>query len=693
MSLVRGVRVKVPFGRGTAVGVVMAVVQGSRIASHRLKPVLSVLDKEPLFSADQLDLLQWASSYYQHPIGEVIASALPAPLRQGRTAQVRVRRELKADEMLGVRSEALEAGEALVVGYDYSSLLTPHSSLASKLLTPHASPVSPLLNPAQRQAVEAVNTAQGFQAFLLDGVTGSGKTEVYLCIIEQAIAAGRQALVLVPEIGLTAQLVERFTERFNSDVPGRTSVAGGRMPGATTVAVLHSGLTDQERLKAWLMARSGEAAVVLGTRSAVFTPMSRLGVIVVDEEHDLSYKQQEGFRYHARDVAVLRAQRLGIPIMLGSATPALESLYNAEQGRYRRLVLPERTAVAQHNDVTVVDRRRAPADGILSQPLLTLMRQHLERGEQVLLFLNRRGYAPTLLCDRCGWVARCTRCEVRMVLYQQRRLLRCHHCGAERAAEQQCPDCAGTALRPLGHGTERAEEILARHFPGTGLIRIDRDSTRRKGSLQDMLDGVHSGRSQILIGTQMLAKGHHFPNVTLAGILDADQGLYGVDFHASERMAQTIVQVAGRSGRSDKPGAVVIQTHHPDHPLLQTLLARGYHAFATAALDERRHAGLPPYSVMAMLRAEAVSRSAPEAFLNQALAEAETLLTKGVQLFGPLPAPMEKRAGRYRAQLLLQSPRRAELQRLLQAWVPLLEKLKLARKVRWSLDVDPMEML
>jgi primosomal protein N' (replication factor Y) len=625
------------------VGVVMAVVRGSRIASHRLKPVLSILDKEPLLPADQLDLLQWASGYYQHPIGEVIASALPAPLRQGRPSR-----------------------------------LTANFSQApnASRLAPHLLPSAPPLNRAQRQALEAVNAAKGFQAFLLDGVTGSGKTEVYLCIIEQVIAAGRQALVLVPEIGLTPQLVERFTERFNS-----------------TVAVLHSGLTDQERLKAWLMARSGEAAVVLGTRSAVFTPMSRLGVIVVDEEHDLSYKQQEGFRYHARDVAVLRAQRLGIPIMLGSATPALESLYNAEQGRYRRLVLPERTAVAQHNEVTVVDRRRAPADGILSQPLLSLMREHLERGEQVLLFLNRRGYAPTLICDHCGWAAHCARCEVRMVLHQQRRLLRCHHCGAERAAEQQCPDCAGTALRPLGHGTERAEEILARHFPGAGLIRIDRDSTRRKGSLQDMLDGVHSGRSQILIGTQMLAKGHHFPNVTLAGVLDADQGLYGVDFHAGERMAQTIVQVAGRSGRSDKPGAVVIQTHHPDHPLLQTLLTRGYHAFATAALDERRLAGLPPYSVMALLRAEAVSRSAPETFLNQARAEAETLLTKGVQLFGPLPAPMEKRAGRYRAQLLLQSPRRAELQRLLQTWIPLLEKLKLARKVRWSVDVDPMEML
>ncbi len=644
ITLARGMRVKVPFGRSTTVGVVMAVVRGSAIASHRLKPVLSVLDKVSLLPADQLDLLQWASSYYQHPIGEVIVSALPAPLRQGRPAQVRVR------------------GEALGVRCNDSSPLTPHPSLR--------------LNPAQRQALEAVSASQGFQTFLLDGVTGSGKTEVYLCLIEQVIATGRQALVLVPEIGLTPQLVERFRARINS-----------------TVVVLHSGLTDQQRLKAWLLAQSGEAAVVLGTRSAVFTPLSKLGVIVVDEEHDLSYKQQEGFRYHARDVAVLRAQRAGIPIMLGSATPALESLYNAGQGRYRRLLLPERTAAAQHNEITVVDRRRAPADGILSQPLLTLMRQHLERGEQVLLFLNRRGYAPTLICDRCGWVARCARCEVRMVLHQQQRLLRCHHCGAERVAEQPCPDCAATALRPLGHGTERAEEILARHFPGAGLVRIDRDSTRRKGSLQAMLDGVHSGRSQILIGTQMLAKGHHFPNVTLAGILDADQGLYGADFHGAERMAQTIVQVAGRSGRSDKPGAVVIQTHHPDHPLLQTLLTRGYHAFATAALDERRRAGLPPYSVMALLRAEAASRSAPESFLNQARAEAETRLTKGVQLFGPLPAPMEKRAGRYRAQLLLQSPHRSELQRLLHAWIPLLEKLKLARRVRWSLDVDPMEML
>ena len=513
-----------------------------------------------------------------------------------------------------------------------------------------------------------------FQVFLLEGVTGSGKTEVYLRLIEAVLAQGRQALVLTPEIGLTPQLLARFQER---------------LPGP--LAVLHSGLSDRERLNAWLLARDGTAKVVVGTRSAIFAPLCAPGLLIVDEEHDTSYKQQDGFRYHARDLAVIRGQQLGIPVVLGSATPALESIQNARAGRYRLLSLPERVGGGTEPPILILDVRRQPMTEGLSQPLLERMRAHLDRNEQVLLFLNRRGFAPILLCHECGWLSQCRHCDARMTLHLRQRRLTCHHCGDSRPVDAVCPVCGSVDLRAVGHGTERLETALRPLFPGIGIARIDRDSTRRRGSLETLLADIHNGDRRILIGTQMLAKGHHFPDVTLVGIVDADQGLYGVDFRSSERMAQLILQVAGRAGRAEKPGIVIIQTHHPDHPLLRVLVAEGYPAFAAAALAERQEALLPPFAHQALLRAEAGNPERATAFLNAARALAEPI-ADGLELLGPAPAPMERRAGRYRAHLLIQATQRPALHRFLDRWTALLWAERGDRQVRWSLDVDPMEL-
>src|SRR3569623_237243 len=413
---------------------------------------------------------------------------------------------------------------------------------------------------------------------------------------------------------------------------------------------------------------------------------------IIDEEHDVSLKQQDGFRYHARDVAVWRANHLGVPVVLGSATPSLETLYNVERGRYQRLHLPQRAGDARPPTLRIIDVRHRPLAGNLSEALLQIVKAHLQRGHQALLFLNRRGYAPTLLCHDCGWVARCQRCDAHLIYHQSQRRLRCHHCGGEQKAEPHCPACSSDELRALGHGTARVEQVLREHFPDHAIARIDRDSTRRKGSLQQLLDAAQRGEYPLLIGTQMLAKGHHLPKVTLAAILDADQGLFSVDFRASETLAQLIIQVAGRAGRAEHAGEVLIQTHHPEHPLLRTLLAEGYASFAAAALAERRAAALPPYTHMALLRAEASAAELPQRFLAAALALAQQGKHGGVELLGPVPAPMERRAGRYRAQLLLQATARGELHRLLDAWLPQFSVLPLARKVRWSVDVDPMDL-
>ncbi|MGH8413513.1 MAG: primosomal protein N' [Gammaproteobacteria bacterium] len=701
-SLVPGVRVRVPFGKRDVIGVLLETAGHSDIPAARLKPARQMLDTTPLIPADMLALARWAADYYHHPIGEVIQALLPVSLRQGKApaqsgesvwrltadgaaADVStLKRAPKQQALWNILKQHAAGLDAKALDAQYANWSTSLKALikrgwVEKILRMPAHTASFInnagiaLNDAQRAAVEKIRTALGtFQAFLLDGVTGSGKTEVYIESMAEVVKRGRQALVLVPEIGLTPQLLDRLRARFGQ------------------VAVFHSGLSNGARLAAWIAARDGRAPVVIGTRSAVFVPLRNPGVIVVDEEHDASFKQQDGFRYSARDLAVVRAQRHAIPVVLGSATPSLESLHNAAQFRYTHLSLPERAANAKHPLMRLLDIRGRPLDEGLSDLLLDAMRRHLRANGQILLFLNRRGYAPTVLCHACGQVLQCRRCDARMTLHGNRRL-QCHHCGAERALPARCEQCNGTEFGHFGAGTERIERALARLFPQAGIARMDRDSTRRKGKLEALLEGVRRGEHQILIGTQMLAKGHDFPNVTLVGILDADQGLFGVDFRASERMAQLIIQVAGRAGRAERPGEVLIQTYHPEHPLLTHLVREGYASFATAALTERRMAGLPPYAAMALLRAEAAAKAPPQAFLEAARIKLAPACGQQVQLLGPAPAPMERRAGRYRAHLLMLSNQRALLQQALATTLPVLDALKQARRVRWSLDVDPAD--
>jgi primosomal protein N' (replication factor Y) len=702
-----GSRVRVPFGRSRQVGIVVEVGADSELERSRLRPVEAVLDEAPLLAQEPLQFALWASRYYHHPPGEALAAAIPSLLRQGAPAvpaqdefwvatqaaaganlealERRARRQAAMLRRLlgaagGVSADRLredaEGWREVMRALEAKGWAQSRHDDAFGLVQGKRAGSAPALNPHQQAACDAVRAEAGFGCFLLDGVTGSGKTEVYLELIERCLQAGKQALVLVPEIGLTPQLIERFAARFDA-----------------AMAVFHSGLSDRERLNAWLAARGGAARIVIATRSGVFTPLKALGLIVVDEEHDLSFKQQDGFRYHARDLAVARASRLGIPVVLGSATPSLESLYNVARRGYVHLKLPQRAGSAAMPSLQILDIRGKPLAGGLCQALLARMRQHLEQDGQVLIFLNRRGFAPTLLCHDCAWVSTCDRCDARLTLHARALRLRCHHCGHERAIPDVCPSCRSEELRPVGQGTERVEREISARFPGVGLVRIDRDSTRRKGAMQALLRSAHSGEGRILIGTQMLAKGHHLPNVTLVGIIDADSGLFSADFRATERLAQLIVQVAGRAGRAERRGEVIIQTHQPDHPLLHTLLGEGYGPFAQTLLSERRQVSLPPYASLALLRAEAVDANAPLVFLEDARAQAEALGLREVQLLGPIPAPMERRAGRFRAQLLLQAARRQDLQRLLTAWAVGLNGVKSARRVRWSIDVDPMELI
>ncbi len=636
-----GMRVRVPFQSGARIGFLIEVAEDSPIAPHRLRRAIDLPDRVPVIEARQLGLLSWASDYYHHPLGEVLAQALPSSLRRVRALAPRARK-------------------------------TPAPSVAPIPPPPRA----PVLTAAQTAAVRTITAGlDRFEVFLLEGVTGSGKTEVYLRVVEAVIRRGRQALCLVPEIGLTPQTRARFEERFGP-----------------AIAATHSGLPDAERRRVWWAARQGLVPIVIGTRSAVWSELPHPGVIVVDEEHDLSYKQQQGFRYSARDIAILRARRHGIPVVLGSATPSLESLHNAAIERYRHLHLPARVGSAPDPAVEIIDLRRGATRGPLSMPLIARITETLAERRQVILFANRRGYAPLLLCPDCGWAASCARCDARMVYHHDARRLLCHHCGSERPAPPGCPACRSADLRRIGHGTERVVEALREHFPEAGVLRIDRDAVRGQAAWEEVLARIAAGDADILVGTQMLAKGHHFPRVTLVAIVDGDQGLYGTDFRAGERLAQLLVQVAGRTGRAEDPGRVVIQTHNPHHPLLTVLLREGYPAFAAVALQERREAGLPPYSALALVRAEGRDARAPEGFLREARSLGLGLKPRGSALFGPIPAPMERRADRYRWQLLAQARERGRLQAFLRAWLPQVSALKSSRRVRWSVDVDPQEL-
>ncbi|MGE6321937.1 primosomal protein N' [Pseudomonas oryzihabitans] len=704
-----GVRLRVPFGRREVIGVLIEVAQETEVPPDKLRKALQLLDERPPLPSALFELCQWSAQYYQHSLGDTLSWALPALLRQGEPAERRLQRFWIAqpdarpeDPRLARAPRQREALKTLrqhphgvlhellgQLGLVKDSLDLLQAKGLVKVETryhqPHRHQGAWLaqaelpLNGEQRLAYEAIRAGSGFHCYLLEGVTGSGKTEVYLQLIRATLEAGRQALLLIPEINLGPQTLGRFEQRFNA-----------------RIALLHSALTDRERMDIWLAARDGELDIVVGTRSALFTPLKHPGLIIVDEEHDASYKQQEGLRYHARDLAVVRARFENLPVVLGSATPSLESLHNAEQGRYAHLRLSLRAGGAQPPRFERLDVRSRPLDSGLSQPLLKAMGATLERGQQVLVFLNRRGFAPTLLCHDCGWLAQCPRCDARMTYHRGSGELRCHHCDQRQTPPRHCPSCGKLDLRPVGAGTERAEERLQLLFPDVPVLRIDRDTTARKDALGKLLRTIHSGAPCILVGTQMLAKGHHFPKVTLVAVLDADSGLFSADFRASERMAQQIVQVAGRAGRAEEPGQVLIQTHLADHPLMVQLAEEGYPAFARQALQERRAAGLPPFAYLALLRADAHRQDQVENFLEAAYHVAEGLAVNlalpQVELLGPVPAPMERRAGRHRAQLLLQSSSRAPLHRLLGIWVVQLESLPEARQVRWSLDVDPIDL-
>jgi len=706
-----GVRLRVPFGRNEVIGVLLELRAESELGHNRLKQAKQLLDAAPLLTAELMDLLTWGSRYYQHPVGEVMALALPALLRKGGEARVRgvVRWQLSDEgraldphslrraprqvslmlQLQNAGQQSLGEGELAQDGETWRPVMARllEKGWVQKITGPclplpnpdtHQRPL--VLNPGQQHAFDTVNKAWGrYETFLLDGITGSGKTEVYLRLIEQALTNKQQTLLLVPEIGLTPQLLARFRQRL-----------------ATPIAVLHSGLSDQERLCAWLAAARGEAGVVIGTRSALFTPLANPGLFIIDEEHDLSYKQQDGFRYSARDLTLKRARQLAVPVLLGSATPALESLLNCQRQRYTRLHLDQRAGNARPPTLQLLDVRGQKMQHGLSAQLIHSMQQHLQQGNQVMVFINRRGFAPVLMCHQCGWHARCDRCDAHMTIHQQARRQRCHHCGSERPLPTQCPECGHDELLHMGYGTERVEQALTERFPDFPVLRIDRDTTRRKGAMQAMLEQIQQGEACILVGTQMLAKGHHFPGLTLVALLDSDYGLFSADFRAAERLGQLVLQVAGRAGREGQQGEVLLQTHHPDSPLLQTLLRQDYGRFAQNLLQEREITRLPPFSHFALLRAEAVDPQLPMQFLQQAHAQATTWLTnaslKDIEIYRPLPAPMERRAGRSRAQLLLQARDRGALQKLLEPWLQHLETLKSARKVRWSIDVDPLEM-
>ena len=706
VSLQIGTRVLVPFGTQKRVAIVADFPTKSDVPEDKLKTILQPLDLAPLFTPIYWDWLHWAANYYQAGLGDVLFQALPVKLRNGESAmknnrtfwqitdagknaleQGLLKRSKKQAEALQCLSETdLEKGNNKFSSAIWSAL---KAKGFIKEITIQTKPLSwqqslgnnPIVNAENRLTLnkqQALAFSQllfhsGFNVWLLDGVTGSGKTEIYLQYIEEILKSGKQVLVLVPEIGLTPQTVHRFKARFNVEID-----------------VLHSNLTDTQRLHVWDRACSGQSAIVIGTRSALFTQFSNLGAIILDEEHDASYKQQDSWRYHARDLAIVLAQKLSIAVLMGSATPSLESINNVQNGKYQHLVLSKRAGNSTALRHFVIDLKNQHIQNGLSKPLLDRMKAHLEKGNQVLLFLNRRGFAPVLLCHECGWIAQCPHCEKPYTYHQHQNVLRCHHCGAQKTIPRQCGDCGSTHLVTTGLGTEQLEETLKTLFPHYSIARIDRDSTARKGKLEGYLEDIQQGKSQILIGTQMLAKGHHFPNVTLVALVNVDSALFSLDFRAEERLAQLYIQVAGRAGRADKQGEVVLQTHYPDHPLLTTLLANGYQAFAKETLQLRHSMGLPPFTFQALFKAQSRHSDLAENCLSQIADFFQSKEITGLQMLGPMPAPFSKKAGQYRWQLLLQHPSRMTLQKALREYQQ--AELEKNSQVRLILDVDPQDL-
>ncbi|WP_423841558.1 primosomal protein N' [Actinobacillus equuli] len=713
LSAVKGVRVEVPFGNQTKIGVVVDFPKTSDVSEDKLKPIKAVLDLEPIFDEEIWALIRWAARYYHAPIGEVAINALPVKLRNGDSTE-RSQPDyfavteaghaalLSGENKRAKKQQDLLAELAEIANFFEKPTACSQSAWKGLLEKNYIEPVNvpfepqhwqkklqnrPLvnlqnrlvLNKQQTLVVSRLTVQNGFETFLLNGVTGSGKTEVYLQVIEEVLKRGEQVLVLVPEIGLTPQTVQRFKARFNVEID-----------------VLHSNMNETERLNAWLRAKNGESAIIIGTRSALFSQFEKLGLIIIDEEHDSSFKQQDGWRYHARDLAILRAKNLHIPIILGSATPSLESVQNAQNGKFIELSLTARAGNAQQSKQQLIDLKTQRITAGLSDRLLAMMKQHLEQGNQVMLFLNRRGFAPVLLCHECGWMCECDACEKPYTYHQKQKILRCHHCSSQRVIPRQCGHCGSTNLITTGVGTEQLEQVLSEQFPTYQISRIDRDSTARKGALENHLNDIREGKSQILIGTQMLAKGHHFPNVTLVAIVNVDSALFSTDFRAEERLAQLYVQVAGRAGRAEKQGEVVLQTHYPEHPLLKTLLEQGYLAFAQEALKMRKVMGLPPFAAQVLLRATGKDNQQVVNLLQNLTAyfqqKSTELGLQDIQILPPFSAPMAKKAGHYRWLLLIQHRSRGVLQQLIDQFDLDKANLGLQNNIRLTLDIDPQEI-
>jgi primosomal protein N' (replication factor Y) len=678
-----GTRVKVPFARGTTVGI---CVSDTVENPHKtLKDVESVLDTAAIVPAELMALAHWMSNYYHYPLGEILATVLPAAARRGATCSIdppdhwRVSSDAfdnaRAPAQAALFNDLLQQGptataDLVAAGHSRATLKNLSKGNYIERCEPDITPPSetpPTPTDAQNTAIKAVAAAlKSFTPFLLEGVTGSGKTEVYLRTIAPVVESGQQVLVLVPEIALTPQTLSRFQRRFGQ------------------VGMLHSNLSDNERLQTWLKCAAGEISVLIGTRSAVFTPFKALGLVIVDEEHDSSYKQGDGLRYSARDLAIKRAQTHQVPVVLGSATPSLESLYNANLGRYQKLDLPYRAGNAQMPSYRVIDMRGIQHTDGISVPLERVIRDHLRAQGQVLVFLNRRGFAPTLLCAGCGWQAHCSDCDARLTLHKNPSHLVCHHCSLKFQVPKTCEGCGGNGLIPVGLGTQRTESGLQNLFGDVPVYRIDRDTTRTNAKLEAQFAKVNQGDPCIMVGTQMLAKGHHFPNVTLVAVLNADAGFASADFRAPERTAQLIVQVAGRAGREQRPGQVWIQSYQPENVLLQRLINEGYPGFAAAELAERAKNGFPPMHSMALLRAESAQGQEAMELLNQLKAQ-----LSGVEIMGPVPAPLARIANRNRFQLMLLAPKRTQLHAALRR----LQIPKVPYTLRWSIDIDPYDSL
>ena len=703
-----GTRVFIPFGKRELVGIIVASSKKSSISLSRLKSIISVIDSESLIPEYLFKLYVWAAKYYQYPIGDALFHSIPGLLRKGKDLPTKTNRHWRLVDQ-GVKfslaklsrsprqqeficclqqEKSISQEEAKQRNFSASTLKqleekkliilidTPIKKTQTDIKAYTLAEKPQTLYPEQKKAVNNIKL-NGFNAYLLFGETGSGKTEVYLQTIEKIVCSGKQALILIPEINLTPQTLGRFKRRFNCHI-----------------VVLNSKLTDREKAFAWNSARTGQASIILGTRSAIFTPLKSPGLLIVDEEHDSSYKQQEGYRYSARDLAVIRAKKESIPIILGSATPSLESLNNCEENRYTKLILSSRAGEASRPIWIPVDIKKTTLIGGYSQELIDAIKKTLSEGDQVLIFLNRRGYSPTLSCYDCGWISNCPNCEARLTVHRKPNRLICHHCEHMKKFPSKCPFCDGSKLECIGQGTERSEDTLKTLFPYTQILRVDRDTTRRKSAMNDLLSIINKGNPCILIGTQMLAKGHHFPKVTLVAILDADGGLFSPDFRAPEKMGQLITQVAGRSGRGEKPGSVVIQSNHCEHPFIATLMSKGYQSFIKIMFKERKLCNLPPYRFMAIIRSESVNSRAAINFLKHCRQYSEYLLppNKEINYLGPLPAAMEKRNGRFRYILSIYCKERKKLQWLMEKLCLKAENSKLAKRVRWSVDVDPQDV-